>query len=422
MELSERQQQQLDALVSLLTQPDPGAIRQGIELATALDDQEIFAALLKGMSGSRVGDDSYPVHVRFPTPKRAERFDVGTGDQALLDLAMLHLLAASELPLRSRVRSIALGTNKRKFASPVPKIWLDGLERLTELTHVDLHLSKLDEGIDLTLLEQLPNLTHLRLRGTTLPGPIGSMKRLEKIDGVHVQFAPRAEFPSLTSIRGMFRVEEPLNSDQIPKLEVVETRSDLQLHGFDSLQVLRLSRGHVELLGCERVGHLRANSGSLHAPDLRHVRLLEQVPVGFDVAQLETIGKAKLNRTNRLNAVKFPAGLTLADPKVVLWGPILTDLGNIAELDGLEELMMPRVTSPLSLEPLRAARSLRVLDIRNSPGITDLSPLIELPNLAVLVLSDAHRREVPPELADRVQRFYRANRPRGEAKKAKPKA
>lgn len=421
VELSQQQAKQVDALESLLTQPDPGAIRQGIELASALDDQEVFAALLEGMSGSKT---SGPVaaHVRFATPRRATRFDVGTGDQALLDLGMIHLLAASDLPVRSRVRSIALGTNRRKFATPAPKLWLDGLERLTDLTHVDLHLTKLDEGIDLTFLERLPNLTHLRLRGATMPGPLGSMEALRSIDAVHLEFAAGAKFPRLQSIRGMFRCPDALTPDEMPNLVEVETRSDLRLAGFESLQALRMSRGHVELTGCERVEHLRANSGSLDAPDLRHVGFLEQVAVGFDVAQLESIETVKLNRTNRLNGAMFPAGAKLVDAKVVLWGPGLTDFGNIPELKGLKELMMPRVKSPLSLEPLRAATDLRVLDIRNSPGITDLSPLIELPNLEVLVLSDAHRRSVPPELIDRVQRFYRANRPRQNVAKATPEA
>ena len=88
----------------------------------------------------------------------------------------------------------------------------------------------------------------------------------------------------------------------------------------------------------------------------------------------------------------------------------------------MTSLMMPRVRNPVSLEPLRQAHSLRVLDIRNSPGITDLSPLVDLPNLEVLVINDAGRREIPPELIDKVQKFWRRGRPQVGGAKAKEQA
>ena len=132
---------------------------------------------------------------------------------------------------------------------------------------------------------------------------------------------------------------------------------------------------------------------------------MDQVSLGIDIGQLETIDKIKLTRSCKIREARFPEGTELIDPRVVLWGPELTDLGNIGDLEGMTSLMMPRVRNPVSLEPLRQAHSLRVLDIRNSPGITDLSPLVDLPNLEVLVINDAGRREIPPELIDRVQKL-----------------
>ncbi len=419
VQLTDKQRQQVDAIASLVTQGDPNAIRQGIELTAALDDQAVFAALLSGISANLSAADTpkgrFPSHRRFPTPDRASLFDVGTGDQALLDLAMIQLLAASDHPLRTSVTSIALGTPKRKFAKPPRRMWLHGLERLTELTHLDLHFTALDEGLDMSVLKQFRNLTHLRFRGAFAPGPLPSMPQLQEINAVRFGFEPGAEFPELRFVRGRIESEEPLDVERMPKLNEVEVRGDLRLRGFTQLKRVWSSRGEVDLGDCEQVGHLRVGTHSFEAPKLRHVGLLDQITRGLDIAQLETIDRVKLTRSSKIRTVSFPPGTQLIDPRVVLWGPELTDLGNVGELEGMEMLIMPRVRNPVSLEPLRKARSLRVLDIRNSPGITDLSPLIELPNLEVLVIDDVGRKNVPPELADKVQKFWRRHQPRTSA-------
>ena len=425
VELTDKQQRQVDAIASLVTQGDPDAIRQGIELTSALDDQAVFAALLDGIASldsSPSPDQRFPSHRRFPSPKRAALFDVGTGDQALLDLAMIHLLAASDHPLRTSVTSIALGTPKRKFAKPPRKMWLDGLERLTKLTHLDLHFTSLDEGIDMSVLKHLPHLTHLRFRGALAPGPLPSMPKLQEINGVRIRFEAGAAFPELRFVRGRIESGDALNVDLMPKLNELEIRGDLHLHGFTALKRMWCSHGEFDLGECERVEHLRVSTKSFHAPNLRHVGLLDQVSLGIDIGQLETIDKVKLTRSCKIREARFPEGTELIDPRVVLWGPELTDLGNIGDLEGMTSLMMPRVRNPVSLEPLRQAHSLRVLDIRNSPGITDLSPLVDLPNLEVLVINDAGRREIPPELIDKVQKFWRRGRPQVGGAKAKEQA
>ena len=418
MALTEKQQRQVDAIASLVTQADPDSIRQGIELTAALDDQAVFAALLHGLVSNQAvslaTNKRFPSHRRFPSPQRADLFDVGTGDQALLDLGMIHLLAASDLPERTAVTSIALGTPKRKFAKPPTKMWLDGLDRFTELTHVDLHLTSLDEGLDLSVLERCTKVTHLRFRGAVLPGPIPPMPQLREINGVQVQFASGAEFPELTFIRGQLRADMPLDVSLMPKLSELEVRGQVRLHGFTTLKKLWCSRGEVELAGCERVDHLRVGTEAFHAPDLREVGLLDQVSLGLDIGQLTRVDKLKLNRSSKLSKVHLPPGTKLADPRVVLWGPVLTDLGNVGELEGMTNLMMSRVRNPLSLEPLRHAQSLRVLDIRNSPGITDLSPLVDLPNLEILVIDDRSTDKIPAELRAKVQKFWR---PGGRATK-----
>ena len=162
--------------------------------------------------------------------------------------------------------------------------------------------------------------------------------------------------------------------------------------------------------------HLRVSRASFDAPDLRHVGTLDRASPDVDVSQLETLGAVKMPRASRFSGGVFPPGTELLDPTVVLWGPSVTDLGNIGELAGMEVLSMPRVSAPVSLETLRHAKELRVLDIRNSPGITDLSPLVGLPKLEVIVINDPGRFEMPPELAAMVQKFWRKERRLATAK------
>ena len=227
------------------------------------------------------------------------------------------------------------------------------------------------------------------------------------------------------TIRGRIDSEETLQFDLMPELTELEVRGNLRLSGFTELKRLWCSPGAIDVGGCERIGHLRVGTDSFEAPDLRHVELLDHITLGLDLSQLETIDRLKLTRTSKIREARFPPGTKLIDPQVVLWGPALTDLGNISDLEGMELLLMQRVRKPLSLEPLRQARSLRVLDIRNSPGITDLSPLVGLPKLEVLVIEDGGRDKVPPELLGKVQKLWQRGKDRNrlnQTKKKRPKS
>ena len=126
----------------------------------------------------------------------------------------------------------------------------------------------------------------------------------------------------------------------------------------------------------------------------------------MDVSRLETLNEVRFNRTSKLSGGVFPNGTKLAHPRVNLWGPALNDLGNLGQLPGLEILAMTRVVAPISLETLRNATDLRVLDIRNSPGVTDLSPLIGLPNLEVIVVRKTDQLKVPDELASKIRNTW----------------
>ena len=417
-ELSDRQRQQVDGIASLVTQPDEASIRQGVELAAALGDQTVFAALLDGVEAPPPVPKKRAPHRRYPTLVRGSMFDQPDGEkpnrgQVWLDLAMAHLLAASEHPLRHTVRSLALGGPKGRATKPNPAVWLAGLERLTSLTHLDILLSPVDEGMDLAVLQQFPRLTHLRLRGPTLPGPVPSLEHLKVLDGMRVAFGADAAFPALKTIRGRFSIDTPINPSMMPSLTNVEARGGLRLEGYERLEKLWCHHGAVQAHGCQRIGRLRVISSSLDAPDLRHVGQLVGAGPGVDVSRLETLESVQLNQTAKYVGGDFPKGTKLAHPKVVLWGPTLADLGNVGELPGLEILSMLRVKAPVSLETLRHAKSLRELDIRNSPGITDLTPLIGLPNLEVIIVRDADPVPIPAELAGKT----RNSRPPAKPKK-----
>ena len=196
---------------------------------------------------------------------------------------------------------------------------------------------------------------------------------------------------------------EPLNQARVPNLVEVEARGGLSLEGFESFGKL-LCQGNVEVPGCRRIDRLQVVRGSFHAPDLRHVGELIGAGPGFDLTKLETLGAVQFNRTTKFAGGVFPPGTKLLHPKIAFWGPTLTTLGNVGELPGLETLNLVRVTAPISLETLRHAKSLRSLDMRNSPGITDLSPLIGLANLEVVILRENDAQEIPVELADKIER------------------
>lgn len=409
MNLTDRQRQQADALASLLTQPDRSSITQGIELVTALGDQALFEELLDGAAAPPV-DAVQSSHRRFATVERATLFDQKSGKQAWLDLAMVHLLAASELPLRSAVKSLALGTPTKRYRRPAPTLWLDGLERFESLTHLDLHMTSIDQDLDLSPLAEFPKLTHLRIRGDWLPGWLPSLPHLVELDALKVRFAPDASYPALERIRVRIENDVQLTPTRMPRLVEVEARGKLQIDGFESLQKLWCHRGVVEATGLRRVENLRLSADRFDAPDLTHVGLLERASPGFSVSQLETLDEVKMHRTSRFTGGTFPEGTRLGEPKVLLWGPLVTDLGNMGELTGLEFLSITRAQAPLSLETLRNAKDLRVLDIRFSTGITDLSPLEDLPNLEALIINDPERFDLPPRLEKLVEKRWRQSR------------
>ncbi len=417
--LSAAQRQQVDAIFSLLITPDRGSVLQGIELAAALDDQAVFDALLDGVrqvgpprKGQAEKSKVRPRSKwrRYYSIEGGSRFADVTDRNAWIAVALTYLIAASEHPLRTSMTSLALGEPKRKASGPIPPLWLSGLERLTSLTHLDLFLGPDDKDIDLGPLQALTNLTHLRIRGAVQPPPIPSLNRLEVLDAMTVRLPTTSSFPELMSLSGQIGVDGALTPALAPKLSKLSARSTLRVEGFTSFERLWCNGGPIEVLGCEQVGNLRLTSPSFHAPDLRRVGTCERIGTPFDVSQLERCDELRMNQVSKLTKAVFPPGTTLSHPEVRLWGPGLTDLGNIGELSGMEVLSIRRATNPLSLESLRHATNLRVLDIALSTGITDLTPIVDLPNLETIVVLGSGVEAVPESLEPLVRTEWRKAR------------
>ena len=425
-----QQHQQVQSLASLLTTPDRGSVLQAIEIAKALDDPLIFGALLDGVSQAQSANLSTskapattPSKTRAkgkPRPRAKWRrffsidhgslFGEISGQDAWLTVAIAHLIAASEHPLRTSLTSLALGEPKRRTSGPIPQLWLDGLERLTSLTHLDLFLSQVDAKLDWSPLVAMSNLTHLRIRGAVQPPPLPSLPTLRDLDCMHVQLDSMTAFPELRWLSGRIILKGPLTPEIAPKLSNLKARSAIEVDGFESLDGLWCNGGQIAITGCERIGNLGLTGPSFDAPSLRHIDNIERLGTLFDVSQLDTLGKIRLNQIAKVSNATFPKGTTLAHPDVRLWGPGLEDLGNVGELEGMEVLSIVRARNPLSLETLRHASRLRVLDIRTSTGITDLTPLLDLPNLEVIVLVGSGVEHIPRKLVPLVRAEWRKGR------------
>ena len=410
-DLSDRQLDQVDAIGKLLSAPDRGSIQQGIELAVALGDQAVFAALLDGVAVSESSGKARPSFRRYSSLERGPRFLGPRESQTWLDLAMVHLLAGSDLPLRREVTSVALGGPTQRNV-PRPELWIEGLERLESLTHLDLMLSDRDSDIDLSPLRTIPNLTHLRLRGHAVPGVLPPLERLRELDCRQIEIDYTSTYPELETIRGRLHIDGPISPAMAPKLRQLQIRGEVRIEGYESLGRLSCSGGAVELPDCRRIEYLSSSVPNFDAPKLRHVGTLERFSPGIDVSQLDSLGAVRMNRTSRFSGGTFPPGTKLLDPMVQLSGRSLNDLGNLGELPGLEVLVARSVKSPVSLETLRHATKLRVLDVGRSTGITDLSPLVGLANLEVIVVHGSGVTHVPVELQDKVHKHWRRLAPR----------
>ena len=182
MEPNDQRQSHVEAIRLLLSTPDRASVQQGVELAKALGDDAVFEALLDGVVAPRPTADELATMQRWPALRRNDIFDGPRANHAWLDLAVVHLVAASDLPLRHEVVALSIGSPGSPQTMPAPDVWLDGLERLEALTHLDLYLPGGDD-VDLRSLASFPSLTHLRIRGSSDYKRVPSLPKLEDLAG-----------------------------------------------------------------------------------------------------------------------------------------------------------------------------------------------------------------------------------------------
>ncbi len=282
-------ERRVEAVRRLLTSADPAAIRQGVALAVGISDPALIDALLDGVQAPTAVTTEITKFGRFPTPSRNKVFDKDGVEPGWLGLAMIHLIAASSHRLRTEVRSLRIGAPTSPPSGVSIPVWLDGLERLESLSHLDLWLPQHDP-VDLSPLEHFPALTFLRIRGAQNPPELPPLGHLERLEVGRVRLSRDAHYPNLRSLRGWFDAPDGLDRDHLGSLIDVDARNGLEMSGFDQLGIVRLNKGAYELPGCTSIRELHAaNAGSVDAPDLRSVGLLNGVPDGMNISQLDVV-------------------------------------------------------------------------------------------------------------------------------------
>ncbi len=386
------------ALRRLLTSGDGEAIRQGLTLAAGIDDADVFSQLIDGATAPARVDADITKFGRFPSIGRNAVFEADGIHTALLDLALVHLIAVSDHSLRQELRSLAIGAPTSASDDVTVEVWLDGLERLENLTHLDLWLPQ-SQPVSLAPLEAFPALRFLRVRGARMPPALPPMATLERLEVGRLSLTADAAYPRLRTVRGWFDAPDGLDGSQLPVLEDVDARNGLALRNVARLGQVRLNKGHYELPGCEEIDALHtANAGSVDAADLRRIGTLDGVCRGLDVSRLDRLGKVRIHGQDRFSGGTFPPETELLSPTVMLRGPELVTLGNLGELSGLETLHLIDVTAPLDLETLRHAHELKVLDLRGSTGITDLGALVGHASIEQLIVAGSGVAHVPEPL------------------------
>lgn len=381
---------------NLVTTPDLGTILQGVELAKSAGDSSVFEALLEGCEPNK-DDKSFPV--------RGKYFVGAQNRQAWLDLAMVHLIAASDLPLRSQITTVSLtyGSHRNRRNIPYVELELRGLDRLDELEQLSVSIGS-QMTVDLQPLSAYPRLKRLTVNGNNGDKGLPPLEYLEELTCQSLVIPSTNSYPALRSITGQIESVGGLSSKMMPALQSLSSRfrengDDLVLEGFTSLDTLKIHGPiRVDLPECEAIEEMDLAVSELQAPELRSVEAIVHCPPNFDVGQLDSLGEIDLNQHKAYRGGRLPEGTKLSDPWVFVGGGAFADIGNLGELPGLEILAINDVTTPQSLESLRNAKSLRVLDIRNSPGITDISPLVGLPELRLIALHGSGVTDGPRSL------------------------
>lgn len=422
-------------LKRLLLARDVDQVLQGVQLAAALDDADVYEALLSGVTWS----EGWVHRRRWRGPGLVgNALFTGTRPaQPYLDLALTLLVAHSPLQaLKEQVVALRLEASHGGEGPPLAWLPLDGLQRypnLRELAVVgptrlgsleplgrcpSLIRLSLQERIqlsgDLRALGSSATLAELDLRGAApldALGALGSLRILrahgsqtERLDFVQQLDALQqltlsserlasvgglADHPRLASLTlyGLAAIVDLSAIATLQDLQHLELEGCAPLPGLDGLR--QLQRGILWPLGWSDLSCLAGSTLTeldLHLRDEISLLGLSELP-RLRILRLMSTASASLRglpaRLTRLE-LRGRFDLTTLPPTHVEHLSLVgaRDLSLLARLEGLVSLQLEgTTTAPLpGLAPLHGARQLRELHLKPQRPIS-LEPLRDHPSL-----------------------------------------
>jgi Leucine-rich repeat (LRR) protein len=380
---------------------------------------------LAALEHLEIAGDAAPAHLGFLSQLPALR-SLRLGTRTAIDAASLPPLPRLEHLDLSGVDGCAIG-----LASPA------ALARFPALRSLSLRTT---DVADVAWLSALRALTSVELGATQVAdlAPLAALTALERLD---VASCPVGDVRALVSLAALRRLDityvDAADTAVIAGLAALTEltwdgypRADLlALAPLRRLRVLRAGQSSLAALdGVDRFVHLehleiggsqvtslaplspvtKLRTLFAGAPGLEDVSPLANLPrlahlrlAGSAVSDLRALATTSaLERVSlaRLDVDLAPlaghAGLAELD----LDGARLLDAAPLAALTALRDLRLA-MSSIATLEPLRGLRQLRVLDVTDLGRDVDLAPLLDLPPLARLVVTDTPALRAHPSLA-----------------------
>lgn len=381
----------------LLTTPDLSSILQGAEVIAGLGDQKIIDELLDGVTVDESG---------ALAPNTL--FSAGKYRQHWLTYSLLNLLAQVNHPLVAQVKRVYLDGEIAKPALIDPP--MHALKEFTNVQSLRLTFHP-DSEIDLTVLTAMPKLTHLRLGATTSPA-LPSLDQLEKLTATTLTMPATNRWPKLEAATIDANFTGELTGSTAPALRVMDYMGSATLRKFKNLARVTVREpkkrkwgtaipsSFLELDGCGEIDEVSLTDCAL---TINHVERIGDLTLshcqGKDyrcLGNVGTVGAANLNEAGYHLGLALPPNTPVGSGGHVDLSSIKgRDLSVLRSLTGVKMLTIRQISEPMSLEPLRHIHTLQALDLRGSIGITDLSPLEELPDLRIIALQRTGVERIP---------------------------
>ena len=336
-----------------------------------------------------------------------ERFQSKLGSKSaphhsISHVYLLLLLNAPEpRPIVSALSASLSRFELRWLSTPWTQASFPNMERFSRLDTLDL------QGMtvrDLSGLARAPALRTIRLLRVKLPEDLQSMGALSQVKTLHID-SPQVRL--LSGLEGMDSLEEL----ELEEVTITDLRSLPKLERLVSLSVKEVP-SLKSLSGIERAPNLKKlqlSGGELEdiAP-LAELKALEQLSISRSTANLKSLaGLPKAPELSKLSLNACPALTDLSglqsSPKVTSFSlyqaHALSALEGLGRLSNLEQLKLAGLTQDLDLAPITKLQKLQVLDLRHSPGVTQIDALNKLDSLKLILLheSGVTRRAVSQE-------------------------